>query len=560
MKTTKALPTLFVIVALIVGVFGLMQPASAKPAGALGAWTQQWVDEFNGSGAVSGSNWIYDIGHCYPGCPAGNWGTGEIAAHTNSTANVNQTGGHLAITPIRDGAGNWTSGRIETQRTDFQPPAGGAMAIEASIQVPNVTGAAAQGYWPAFWTLGAPFRGVYTNWPGVGEIDILENINGTNTVYGTLHCGVSPGGPCNETTGLGGNRAGASPSLQAAYHTYRMEFDKSVSPQQLRWYLDGSLYHTVNANQVDATTWNNATNHGFFIILNVAIGGGWPGNPTAATVSGIPMNVDYVRVFYANGAGAATPTRTNTPGGPTATRTSTPVNTNTPSGSGGNLALNKPATASSGGTGFTPNLAVDGNMSTRWGSTYSDPQWIRIDLGSTQTINRVVLRWEGAYGRSYQIQTSNNDSSWTTIYSTTTGDGGVDDLTVSGSGRYIRMYGTVRGTVYGYSLWELEVYGSGGGGSPTATPVPSGGDFTRGVNRLNGTQAQIWFTSNVNSAWVDVHYTVAGGGQQNFRMTRNGNTHTQTVSGLAAGNVINYWFTYEKAGLAYDSAQFSYTH
>src|SRR6185503_19386868 len=101
-----------------------------------------------------------------------------------------------------------------------------------------------------------------------------------------------------------------------------------------------------------------------------------------------------------------------------------------------------------------PNLAVDGNTATRWGSSYSDPQWMRVDLGSTQTINRVVLRWEGAYGKSYQIQTSNNDSTWTTIYSTTTGDGGVDDLTVSGSGRYVRMYGTVRGTVYGYSLWE----------------------------------------------------------------------------------------------------------
>ncbi len=571
MKTSKVFVQVFVIFTLMVVSIGVgLQAASAKPVSALGAWTQQWADEFNGSGAVSGSNWIYDLGHCYPGCPAANWGTGEIAAHTNSTANVNQTGGHLAITPLRDGSGNWTSGRIETQRTDFQPPAGGAMAIEASIQVPNVTGAAAQGYWPAFWTLGAPFRGVYTNWPGVGEIDILENINGTNTVYGTLHCGVSPGGPCNETTGLGGSRAGASPSLQAAYHTYRMEFDKSVSPQQLRWYLDGVLYHTVNATQVDATTWNNATNHGFFIILNVAIGGGWPGNPTASTVSGIPMNVDYVRVYYANGAGAATPTRTNTsgpaatatrtntPGGPTATRTATPANTNTPTGSGSNLALNKPVTASSGGTGFTPNLAVDGNTATRWGSSYSDPQWIRVDLGSTQSINRVVLRWEGAYGRSYQIQTSNNDSTWTTIYSTTTGDGGVDDLTVSGSGRYIRMYGTVRGTVYGYSLWEFEVYGSGGGG-PTATPVPAG-DYSQGVTRLNGTQAQIWFTSNVNSGWVDVHYTVAGGGQQNFRMAKNGNTHTQTVSGLVAGNVISYWFTYEKAGLAYDTGTFNYTH
>jgi beta-glucanase (GH16 family) len=308
--------------------------SNAQPAGALGAWTLQWADEFSGSGAVSGTNWLYDLGHCYPGCPAGNWGTGEIENMTNSTANVNQTGGHLAITPIRDGNGNWTSGRIETQRTDFQPPAGGAMAFEASIQQPNVSGAAAQGYWPAFWSLGAPFRGVYTNWPSVGEIDILEDINGQSNVFGTLHCGTSPGGPCNETSGIGSG-AHACPGCQTGYHTYRIEYDKSISPQQIRWYLDGSNYFTVNSNQVDSTTWNNATNHGFFMILNVAIGGGWPGNPTGSTASGVPMNVDYVRVYYANGAGGATATRTNTPGGPTPTRTNTPTGptptkTNTP--------------------------------------------------------------------------------------------------------------------------------------------------------------------------------------------------------------------------------------
>jgi len=138
-----------------------------------------------------------------------------------------------------------------------------------------------------------------------------------------------------------------------------------------------------------------------------------------------------------------------------------------------NLALGRPATSSSNeAAGTTPNLAVDGNLTSRWSSGFSDPQWIQIDLGSTQTIGRVVLRWEAAYGRSYQIQTSGNGTSWTTVYSTTTGDGGSDDLTVSGSGRYIRMYGTARATPYGYSLFEFEVYGGSGG--PTATTPPPG--------------------------------------------------------------------------------------
>jgi|GEM_PF-813220 len=138
-----------------------------------------------------------------------------------------------------------------------------------------------------------------------------------------------------------------------------------------------------------------------------------------------------------------------------------------------NLALNKPATASSveSGTTFTANLAVDGSTTTRWSSAYSDPQWIYVDLQATTSISRVVLRWEAAYGKSYQIQTSPDASTWTTIYSTTTSDGGVDDLTgLSGSGRYVRMYGTVRALQWGYSLFEFEVYGTSG---PTATNTPT---------------------------------------------------------------------------------------
>src|SRR5688572_23507105 len=133
-----------------------------------------------------------------------------------------------------------------------------------------------------------------------------------------------------------------------------------------------------------------------------------------------------------------------------------------------NLALGKPATASPSWQ-FPPNEAVDGNMGTRWASAQGvDPQWIYVDLGAAAQVSRVVLRWEAAYGRSYQIQTSGDAVNWTNIFSTTTGDGGVDDLTVSGSGRYVRMHGTARATIYGYSLWELEVY-AGAGGTPTPT-------------------------------------------------------------------------------------------
>jgi Thaumatin family/F5/8 type C domain len=125
-----------------------------------------------------------------------------------------------------------------------------------------------------------------------------------------------------------------------------------------------------------------------------------------------------------------------------------------------NLALNHPSLSSSNETnGTLSNLAFDGNGGTRWSSAFTDPQWIRVDLGSTHTINRVVLRWEAAFARTYQIQTSPDGNTWTTIRSVTNGAGGVEDLAVTGSGRFVRMNGTARATAFGYSLFELEVYG-----------------------------------------------------------------------------------------------------
>ncbi len=225
---------------------------------------------------------------------------------TNSTNNVYLDGaGDLAIRPLRDANGYWTSGRIETKQSNFAAPAGGELAVEASIKLPSVSGASAAGYWPAFWMLGSGFRPNYAGWPGIGEVDIMENVNGLNTAFGTLHCGVAPGGPCNEYNGLGGSRACAPTTCQQAFHTYRVVIDRGTSPEQIRWYLDGVQFWQVSSNQMDPTTWANAVDHAFFIILNVAMGGAFPDyvpgpyqyTPTADTASGVPMLVDYVRVF-----------------------------------------------------------------------------------------------------------------------------------------------------------------------------------------------------------------------------------------------------------------------
>ncbi|WP_053847807.1 glycoside hydrolase family 16 protein [Streptomyces sp. NRRL B-24085] len=288
-------------------------PADASAPTPPSGWSQVFLDDFNGPAGtgVSTSNWQYATGTSYPGGPA-NWGTGEVERMTNSTSNVALDGnGNLRITPLRDAAGNWTSGRIETNRTDFQPPSGGKLRVEARIQMPNVTGTAAEGYWPAFWMLGAPYRGNYQNWPSVGELDIMENVQGMNRVWATMHCGTNPGGPCNETSGIGNNVPCPGASCQSAFHTYTMEWDRSVSPETIRFSVDGTQFHSVNAGQMDAATWSNATNHGFFIILNVAMGGAFPdafgGGLDAGTQSGVPMVVDYVQVLSAGGSGTTPP-------------------------------------------------------------------------------------------------------------------------------------------------------------------------------------------------------------------------------------------------------------
>ena len=173
----------------------------------------------------------------------------------------------------------------------------------------------------------------------------------------------------------------------------------------------------------------------------------------------------------------------------------------------GNIALNRSVTASSTETpDFPATGAVDGSYGTRWASSYVDPSWIRVDLGAPTPVGRVVLRWEAAYGRSYQIQTSNDGTVWTTIYSTTTGDGGVDDLTLTGNGRYIRMNGLARGTTWGYSLWEFEVY-AGAPNRALNRPVLASSTETAdfpATAAVDGSATTRWSSSHVDPSWIRV--------------------------------------------------------
>ncbi|PYY34836.1 hypothetical protein DEI89_08070 [Curtobacterium sp. MCBD17_030] len=317
-----ALASFAVFAAAVLPIASVTAPQAAHAAipSAPTGFTQTWSDDFtgvDGTGLDQGQ-WKYDTG------PGSSFGTGEIETMTSSTANVRHDGqGHLVLQALHSGTNpstGWTSGRVETQAATFGAAPGGVVRIESVLQQPNVTPANGMGYWPAFWMLGAPLRSGVT-WPGSGEVDIMEDVNGRSSVFSTIHCGINPGGPCNESTGIGSGEH-ACAGCQTGFHDYAVEIDRSTSPEQVRFSLDGTVFATVKANQVDATTWSNAIDHPFFIIYDLAIGGGFPnafgGGPNASTASGGQLVIDSVAVYNKGpvaGGGTVTGRTIAAPGG-----------------------------------------------------------------------------------------------------------------------------------------------------------------------------------------------------------------------------------------------------
>ncbi|HEY2519398.1 MAG TPA: discoidin domain-containing protein [Streptosporangiaceae bacterium] len=263
-------------------------------------WTTVFGDNFAGSAssAPSASNWFYDIGTGY--------GTGEHEQTTNSTSNVYLDGGGHLVLKATDSNGTWTSGRIESTRDDFQAPPGGKLEMTASIEQPNP--ASGLGYWPAFWALGSPMR-TGGGWPTSGEIDMMEDVNGLNEASQTLHDAAnSPGHPLIACPGAGS-------SCQTGYHTYSVIIDRTnTSAETLQFLMDGTVESTITEASVGTTAWQEAIDHGFFIIFDLAMGGNYPDGicgcttPTSATSSGASMSVGYVAVYEQGGN--STPTGT----------------------------------------------------------------------------------------------------------------------------------------------------------------------------------------------------------------------------------------------------------
>ncbi|MGC4095267.1 MAG: glycoside hydrolase family 16 protein [Polyangiaceae bacterium] len=232
-----------------------------------------WSDEFDGAvgAAVDKTKWKHDVG-------GNGWGNSELEYYTEGAANAALDGsGNLVITAKREAMGSnaYTSARLKTQ--DLYSFTYGR--LEARMKIP-----AGQGIWPAFWMLGSD---IATNpWPACGEIDVMENIGKEpNVIHATIHGpGYSAGqGPTAQTT--------LSAAVSSAFHVFAIEWE----PNTIRWYVDGALYSTkTNADIPSGATWVFA--HPFFILLNVAVGGGWPGNPDSTTIFPQQMLVDYVRV------------------------------------------------------------------------------------------------------------------------------------------------------------------------------------------------------------------------------------------------------------------------
>jgi hypothetical protein len=280
--------------------------AMAAPAAVPGppsGWSTVFSDDFNGaSGSGIDSQWMYDTG------PGSDFGTGEIETMTNSTSNVHLDGnGNLDITALGSGS-SWTSGRVQTTSANVGAPAGGELEVTASIEQPS----GGLGYWPAFWMLGPG------QWPENGEIDIMEDVNSLSEVSGTVHCGTDPGGPCNEPDGIGSGLVGCS-GCQSGYHTYTMILNRTnTSDESITFYLDGNSYFTVTEAQVGTATWQAAFDHNLSIILDLAMGGGYPNgvcnctSPTSSTASGGTMSVAYVAAYSTSGGGTTPPPSGNT--------------------------------------------------------------------------------------------------------------------------------------------------------------------------------------------------------------------------------------------------------
>ncbi|MDD7793393.1 family 16 glycosylhydrolase [Clostridium sp. 'White wine YQ'] len=272
----KKLVIATVLSALVLGASVNTIPAKASITD---KWVQVWGDDFNvpDGTPIDRTKWGFDIG-------AGGWGNNELEYYTDRPQNAYIQGGNLVIQANKENynGAQYTSARMLTKNT-FNFKYG---RVEMRAKIPY-----GQGIWPAFWMLGSNIDQPNKGWPNCGEIDIMENIGKEpNVVHGTIH---GPGYSADKGIGAAYTN---STAFSNDYHTYAVEFEPSV----IKWYVDGNLYETRTPKDVGGNEW--VFNQPFFILMNLAVGGGWPGYPDASTVFPQKYLIDYVHVYQrANG-------------------------------------------------------------------------------------------------------------------------------------------------------------------------------------------------------------------------------------------------------------------
>lgn len=258
-----------IMVSLLIALFPVKQ-VSAAPN-----WKLVWSDEFDGT-ALNSSNWTPEIG-----TGSGGWGNNELQYYTDRSQNLQVTGGNLVITARKESYGgmNYTSARIKTQNLKSFTYG----KIEARIKLPS-----GQGLWPAFWMLGSNISTV--GWPYCGETDIMERVNNNPYVNGTVHWDAGGHAEYGKVSG----------NLDfSQYHVYSVEWDSKY----IRWFVDGQQF---NEFYIENGTGNTEEfQRPFFLLLNLAVGGNWPGAPNDSTPFPAQMLVDYVRVYQDNGQSSA---------------------------------------------------------------------------------------------------------------------------------------------------------------------------------------------------------------------------------------------------------------
>jgi hypothetical protein len=336
-----------------------------------------------------------------------------------------------------------------------------------------------KGLWPALWML--PSSG---SWPP--ELDIVEVIgHQPNVAYMNVHWGVWPDKKNKGALYIG-------PDFSAGYHVFALEWNE----EELVWLIDGQERFRTKAY---------VPHEPFYLILNTAVGGDWPGSPNSATVFPQYHEIDYVRVYakevpgtyflnaaVENGtldvvpkqerynAGARVVVQAKPAIGYEFDRWSGDLNE---SKNPAEITMDKhreitaifrkkkspPQLVSRGSRvlassvesdAFAAGNVVDGDRNTRWSSEFSGPQWIQIDLGRRYAVEAVRLVWEVAFARTYEIQNSDDGKTWRTVYTQNAGMGGTEEITnLDVDARYIALYCTQRAAQFGYSLWEIEVFG-----------------------------------------------------------------------------------------------------